>query len=214
MAMLLVEDLLLLLLDPASGRLPVGTHADVALGGAVLADLALSGHVTLSERSGLWRQARVRVNTSSSPPADPVLRAALEQTAEKERTASVLVTRLGKGLLRTVGDRLTASGVLERHDQKVLGVLPRTRWPERDATHEREVRRTLTDVLVRGAEPDARTTSLVALLSAIDRAHKVVDHQGSSRREVRRRAKQVGAGDWAAQAVRDAVAAAGASAAG
>ena len=60
----------------------------------------------------------------------------------------------------------------------------------------------------------AATAALVALLAAIDRAHKVVDHEGLSSREVRRRAKQIAEGAWAAKAVRDAIAAATAATAG
>ena len=69
------------------------------------------------------------------------------------------------------------------------------------------MRRALTATLVQGVEPEPRTAALVALLSAIDRAHKVVDHEGLPAREVRKRAKAVAEGAWAAQAVRDAVAA-------
>ena len=58
-----------------------------------------------------------------------------------------------------------------------------------------------------GAEPDQRTGALIALLSAIDKAHKVVDHEGMSSRDVRKRAKQISEGAWAAKAVRDAIAA-------
>ncbi len=58
-----------------------------------------------------------------------------------------------------------------------------------------------------GAGPDDRTGVLVALLSAIDKPHKVVDHRGLSSKEVRKRAKRIAEGDWAAKAVRDAIAA-------
>ena len=96
-------------------------------------------------------------------------------------------------------------GILERRESRLLGMLPRTRWPAADSTHEAEVRRSLTSVLVQGTTPDARTGALVAVLSAIDRAHKVVDHEGMSRREVKKRAKEVAEGAWAATAVRDAI---------
>ena len=49
---------------------------------------------------------------------------------------------------------------------------------------------------------------MVALLHAVDRAHKTVPHQGMSDRDVKKRAKEVAEGQWAAKAVKDAVAAA------
>ena len=96
----------------------------------------------------------------------------------------------------------------------MLGLFPRTRWPARDNSHEQSVRRALTVVLVDGARPDARTGALVALLHAVDRAHKTVPHEGLGSRQVRKRAKQVAEGQWAAKAVKDAIAATAAASSG
>ena len=63
-------------------------------------------------------------------------------------------------------------------------------------------------MLVDGNEPDPRTGALVALLYAVDRAHKTVPHDGVTDREVKKRAKEVAEGQWAAKAVKDAIAAA------
>jgi hypothetical protein len=63
-------------------------------------------------------------------------------------------------------------------------------------------------VLVQGNPPDPRTGALVALLHAVDRAHKTVPHEGLSDRAVKKRAKEVADGQWAAKAVKDAIAAA------
>jgi hypothetical protein len=74
-----------------------------------------------------------------------------------------------------------------------------------DRQREEEVRRQLTAALVQGAQPDERTGALVGVLSAIDKAHKVVDHEGLPSKEARRRARQIAEGAWAAKAVRDAI---------
>ena len=63
-------------------------------------------------------------------------------------------------------------------------------------------------MLLRGVRPTERTAALVAVLSALDLAHKVVDREGAPARDVKKRAKEVSEGDWAAKAVRDSVAAA------
>lgn len=200
---LVAEDLLLLLLDAESGKLAGSDTAELALGGAVLAELALRGAVTVEERTSRFRSPKVRV--TGPAPEDRVLADALEVVAEKERSAQGLVERLGKGLVKTLGGRLADRGVLERRESRLLGMLPRTRWPAADSSHEAEVRAALTSVLVQGTTPDGRTGALVAVLAAADRVHKVVDHDGMSRREVKRRAKEVADGAWAATAVRDAV---------
>jgi hypothetical protein len=200
---LIAEDLLLLLLDDDSGKLPMGLSdkAAPALGGAVLAELAILGAVTVDERQSRWRAPKVRV--TGPPPPDRVLADALGVVGEKERAAQDLVARLGKGLVATLGDRMADRGVLERREDRLFGVLPRTRWPASDRSREEEVRRTLDSVLVQGTTPDDRTGALVGVLVAIDRAHKVVP--GLSSREVKKRATEVAEGAWATTAVRDAI---------
>ncbi len=203
---LIAEDLLLLLLDDESGK-PQTSELAVALGGAVLVELALAEAVTVEEKTTVWRSAKVRPVPGAGT-SDPVLADALATVGEKERSAQDLVTRLGKHLDDQLCTRLADRGILERRDDKVMGLFPRTRWPARDSSHEDAVRRALTVVLVDGGQPDARTGALVALLHAVDRAHKTVPHPGVSDRDVKKRAKEVAEGQWAAKAVKDAVAAA------
>ena len=211
MGTLLAEDLLLLLLDDDSGRLRT-SYADTVLGGALLTELALLGAVGVPEKTSVWRTAKV--HATGTPVADPLLQEALAVVGRKDRSAEDLVTRLGKGRRDVLAQRLVERGILQRRDTRLLGIFPRRRWPTLDASHEQDVRRSVTQVLVEGAEPDQRTGALVALLAAIDRAHKVVDHEGLSSHEVRKRAKQIAEGAWAARAVRDAIAAATAATAG
>ncbi|MEO6512197.1 MAG: GPP34 family phosphoprotein [Nocardioides sp.] len=204
---LIAEDLLLLLLDDDSGKAQT-SQLETALGGAVLVELALAEAVTVSTETkpNLFRQAKVWAEPEVEVD-DVILRDAVRTIGEKERTAQDLVFRLGKGLTDTLCERLAERGVLERREDKLFGLIPRTRWPARDSSHEEDLRRTLTDVLVAGVQPDERTGALVALLYAVDRAHKTVPHDGLSNAEVRKRAKQVAEGQWAAVAVKNAIAA-------
>jgi hypothetical protein len=205
--MLIAEDLLLLLLDDDSGKLNHSTYLDTGIGGALLVELALGEHVEVVKGSGMWARARV-LATSAPPPQDPVLVEAMGLVTEKERTAQDLVGRLGKKRREPLLARLEADGILRREEGKVLGLFPSTRWPAVDSSHEADVRRKLGDALVHGVQPDQRTAALVALLSSLDLAQKVVDAGGLPGREVRKRAKEIADGDWAAKAVRDSIAAA------
>jgi len=117
------------------------------------------------------------------------------------------VPRLGKKRRDLLIGRLLRVGILEEREDRVLGLIPRRRWPTVDSTREDDVRRKLGDVLIRGARPEQRTAALVAVLSALDLAHKVIDREGLTAREVKKRAKEVAEGDWAAKAVRDSIAA-------
>jgi len=202
---LVAEDLLLLLLDDETGALRASSQIRVALGGAVLAELALGGHVDIEEKRGFWHVAKVRA--TGPRPEHPLLAEAWSTVAEKERSAQDLVNRLGKGLRERITEELARRGVLRREEDRVLGVFPRTRWPAADSSHEDGVRRQLEAALLQGQDPDPRTGSLVAILSAVDQAPKVLEHPGLSNGEVRKRAKAIARGDWAAQGVADAIAA-------
>jgi len=206
MTTVIAEDLLLLLLEDDSGKLTNTTYVDMGIGGALLVELALAGSVEVVKGSGMW--ARSKVIPTGPAPSDPVLVEALGTVSEQERTAQDLVARLGKKRRDPLLERLESKGILERREDKALGLFPRTRWPAVESSHEADVRRQLGDALVRGVQPGERIAALIALLSALGLAHKVVDREGRSAGEVKKRAKAIAEGDWAAKAVRDAVAAA------
>jgi hypothetical protein len=207
MTNLIAEDLVLLLLDDETGKLEHSTYLDTGIGGALLVELALAENVSVVKDSGFLARSKVHVS-SAPPPTDPVLAEALALVGEKPRTAEDLVGRLGKKRRDVLLDRLRQRGILEEKEHLALGLIPRKRWPTVDSTHEAEVRRSLGDALRRDVRPDQRTAALVSLLSALDLAHKVVDREGHSGREVKKRAKEIAEGDWSAKAVSDAVAAA------
>lgn len=201
---LLAEDLLLLLLDDESGTTNGWVDAQAVLGGAVLADLALAQLVEVEDEASIWKTAKVH-RVGERVPDDPVLADALQTVAAKERSAQDLVSRLGKDLDDTLAERLADRGILERQDSKVLGLFSRTRWPAADTSRETDVRRAITAAVAHGEEPDPHTRGLVALLHAVDQVPKVVEVDGVSKRDVRRRAKELAEGDWASKAVRDAI---------
>ena len=70
---LIAEDLLLLLLDDESGK-PQTQHLEIALGGAVLVELALQGMVEVAASGPCWRSAKLRP-VQGARPDDPVLTA-------------------------------------------------------------------------------------------------------------------------------------------
>ena len=203
---LLAEDLLLLLLDDEKGTITSTSYPQTVLGGALLLELALDGVVEV-RKEGAWHQAKV--HPTGVPMRDePLLVEALATIGERPRTTQDLVNRLGKGLAAKLGDDLAGRGIVERREQKILGLFPRTLWPTVDSTHEEEVRRRLSDVLVHGLSPDQRTAALVSLLHAIGRAETVVDRGDVPKSTVKARAKEIAEGAWAAQAVKDSITAA------
>ena len=206
MPSLIAEDLLLLLLDDQTGRMTHTSYLRLGVGGALLVELALTEAVQIAPKTSWLARPKVTA-TSVLSPDDPVLAGALATVREKPRTAQDLVTRLGKDQRDVLLGRLADRGLVRREEGQVLGLFPRTAWPSRDSSAETELRRRLADVLVRGTTPEARTGALIGILFALGIAHRVVDDEGTGKRAVRQRAKQVAVDDWAAAAVRDAIAA-------
>lgn len=200
---LLAEDLVLLLLDDDSSRFTAHSSLDAALGGALLAELALGGWALVGEPSGMFRRTAVHA-TGLPVPEHPVLADALAEVAAKDRSPGELVSRLGRAAREPLLETLAGRGILRRDDGRILGLFPSTTWPTADATYERQTRSSLSSA-IRDGQADDRAVALLSLLSAIAVAHKVIDVDGLDGREVRRRVQAMAEGDWAAKAVRDAV---------
>ena len=200
---LIAEDLLLLLLDDQSGK-PNTSHLDLALGGAVLVDLALGGLVEVASHGSLLGSAKLR-RAPGAMVGDRILAGALGAVAEN-KPAQRLVVKVGKGLLEPLAERQLRRGVLDRREEKVLGLVTRTRWPSRDPSRKEAIRRALVVILVQGGRPDARSAALIGLLLAVNRLHRTVSHPDAGARRVKRRAKEVAEESWASPTIKDAVA--------
>jgi hypothetical protein len=203
---ILAEDVLLLLIDDASGKAVVDkTRLDLALAGGVLLDLANLGRVDVTGPGDQVKAGRLVVR-EAGPTDDDVLDEALRRVGEMgpKKPESVL-PKLAKGLREDLLGRLIGRGILRAHEGRVLGIFPSHAWPAVDSSHEREVRAGLRDVLVAGRSPAPREAALVSLLQAIDQVPKVLGDVGVPARELRRRAKDVAEGGFADEAIRRAV---------
>src|SRR5262245_62385293 len=74
---LIAEDLLLILLDDEKGTVSTWGKTDAVLGGAVLAELAVAGLVTVDDHKSIWRTDKVRASEPAPADLDPVLAEAL-----------------------------------------------------------------------------------------------------------------------------------------
>ncbi|HUR06507.1 MAG TPA: GPP34 family phosphoprotein [Nonomuraea sp.] len=196
MTVTIAEELLLLAYSEEEGKQLIGaTQLDPALGGAILAELAVNERVTLSGKN-------VSVE-NATPLGDDELDAALTRIAEedKERKPDWWVQKLhSTKLRRRLLTRLAEAGVLTEERGRVLGIFPTTRWPEADGSVEAEVRQRVGDVLA-GARPDARTAVLIAVMYAAKLDRKAFP--GANRERV----KEIAEGEWAGDAVAKTIAA-------
>jgi len=196
--MTLTEDLVLLLLDPGTGRAVVdSTSLDRAIGGALLLDLAARDRI---EADGDRARARLSV-VDAAPTGDALLDTALARL-DKPRRAQKAVERLARGTRTPVLERLVERGLVRRERSRLLGIFPVTTWPPADPGSAKELRARLAAVLRDGVQPDQHFALLVSLVHAVKAEHKIVD---GPRRQLRARTAEVADGDWAGQAVRKAV---------
>lgn len=201
-APLLVEDLLLLLFDPRSGTIAGEGTLFYALGGAVLADLALRGLVEVDDRPSLTGP-RVRA-VGEAAPADELLRPAWQQVKDRARGAQGLLAGVGPQLREPTLERLVRAGHVGRRRTRFLGLLPTTTLVDGGSSRRDELLAEIRPVLVDGTDPTPRAAVLAALLSAsgnLPALHRDIPWSG----EVHDRGKQLERGDWGAAAVGEAM---------
>lgn len=204
--MILAEDVLLLLLDDASGKARVDrTRLDLALAGGVLLDLTTLGRVDVAAEGEQVKAGRLVVRDTSTT-GDEVLDEGLRRIgAMRPKKAEGALPALAKGLRQNLLDRFVERGIVRADEGRVLGIFPTHSWPAIESDHERQVRAALRDVLVVGRTPLPREAALVSLLQAIDQVPKVLGDVGMAARDLRRRAKEISEGGFADVAVRKAV---------
>lgn len=204
--MLIAEDLLLLLYDDESGKPITGAPGlDYALAGAVLIELTMLGKLDVAGEGEEVKRGRLKV-LDASPTGDAILDERLAYVADKPgKRPKDQIGRLSKKLRDQLLARLAERGVLTADEGKVLGIFPVTRWTAKDARHEAEVRSALESVLKVGTSPDQRTGALIALLSALNVVPKIVT-DAVDKKALKQRAKEIAESDWAADAVKKAVA--------
>lgn len=220
--MLIAEELLLLCLDERTGQRSLSKdRLEPALGGALLAELALMERIGVTPHEAGWnKRGRITI-TNTRPTDDAELDRALATLVEREgKKAKDVISgmsryRVTKGLLPRLLTRLAAAAVVVEEHGTVLGFIPRTTYPTLDRGPAEEVRQRLQSALVGGFTPTERTVALAALLHAAEHLTKVVTTQ--DKRALKERAKALTDGYWAAKAVKDAISeaqASGAAAAG
>jgi Golgi phosphoprotein 3 (GPP34) len=199
--MLISEEFLLLVTSPEGKWLAASNAVPLALAGGLLAELALQSKVTVDDRQ------RIAV-VDSSPPDDPVLADALAIFAGKEgkKPKNVLGT-VARGLGDRLYDRLIAAGVVEVHKVRLL---PVRHFPLRDLAVRQRTWDDVAAILRGDRSPDSRTGTLLGLAvagGALTRVFRPADF-GLSKRELEDRARAIAQGDWATDAVGQAVRAA------
>ena len=208
--MLIAEEFLLLCVDDHTGKKIIPSdRIEPALGAALLVELALMERIGVTPQSAGWRERGRIAITDMSPTDDAELDAALAklQHAEGRKAKELISTasgkRITKGLERRLLERLASRGVLRLEQGRVLGIFQHPTWPTDETGPEEDVRERLHTALIAGLTPTERSVALIGLLQATGLLTKVVPTE--DKKSLRRRAKELSEGDWAAKAVKDAI---------
>ena len=195
---MLPEDLMLLFINQQTHKLWADSSSvENALAGAVLVELVNANRVAF-EPNG----KKLRV-VDPTPLKDPLLQESISRLTKPMPPQSA-VERLRKKLRDNVIARLAERGVVEVRPRKVLGIFPGKSYVIIDEIAYEKVRKAVGEVALGYRGADARTGSLITLLYAANSVHRVFD---GDKREIKKRAKDIAAGNWAGDAVRRAIAA-------
>jgi hypothetical protein len=170
---------------------------DPGLGGALLLDLAVRGHVGLSD-------AHVVV-TGGPPTGEPLLDAALTTITGdvRQHGPDHWVHNLARGARHAVRKRLVDADLLRRDDERLLHVIPVHRIHESDGRLHHALLNQLYDSVVLGHPPPQKTAALASLVLAVGLERHLFPR--SDRHEIRRRMAEIADGRWVAPAVSGAV---------
>ena len=171
--MLIAEDFLLLAVDDETGKTANVDNLGVRLAGALLADLAAANKTLMrgAPEAGATKEEREKAGdttilvTDNAPTGHVALDAALQAVLDTpEAPARKIVEAISDAAEDNLLAALAERGILEKEETKLFRMLPITRWPAADSSHEVALRANLTKVLLEGAEPDERTATLISLL--------------------------------------------------
>ena len=191
------EDLLLLAIDPGNGALRHRGRLRFGLMGAELAALAAAGRIDISN-------GRIVVTDGTGvATGDEDLDAALAAlaTARRPPRPSNWVSHARRNITERYLERLAAAGSVQRQKGALV-----TRWPIVDGSRPSAARAKVDAVALGAGQFDAAEAALAGLISAIGLSSQL--YPGWANRAVRRRLREIASQQWAAEAVRRAIAAA------
>jgi len=199
----LYEEILLLALDEDKGTTAMGSYFTNAMGGAILAELAMDGSITIAEdkkkKVTILRHGRLD---------DPILDECLTliKEAKKPKKASDWVMKFAglKDLKNRAARQLVTKKVLKEDTGSVMKIFKRTIYPEADGGPEKDLRERMKKAIFTSTmQVEARTVVIVVLAQAADMLNKVFPKK--KLKERKQRLEKLTSGQLAGKATKEAV---------
>lgn len=158
------EEILLLALKNKKGTTAIESHLNLAMGGAILAELLLLGRIQVQKE----KKKQFAIVNSTKPTGNTLLDESLVRIDEskKRQQLKTWVSRFShiKKLKRRTAVQLCRKGILRESEDRVLFIFKRTIFPELDPQPERAlVERLRRAIFTATSRVEPRTVILVAL---------------------------------------------------
>lgn len=199
----LSQDLILLALNPQTGKTRFSWYAALEYGlvGSLLLDLVLQGKLEIDNNNRV-------IGAISGNTGDEFLDQRLNEVlaSSRPRTARFWITRWRRRyrwLQPVVLQSLVDLGVLERQEQRILGLFPTQRYFLTDESIQREIVQQVRAAVLEGIGLDSRMAALISLMQASHLTDAVF--RPEERPEARSRIKAIAEGELVGQAVSKAI---------
>jgi len=199
----LYEEILLLALDDQKGTPSLGGFFANAMGGAILAELAMNGSISIAGDKNKKVQFMGR-----SRLGDPILDESLTLVADakKPKKAREWVMKFAglKDLKNRAARQLVTKGVLTEDVGSVLKIFKRTIYPEVDGGPEKDLRERMENAIFTATtELEARTVIIVTLAQASGMLNGIFPKK--KLKERKQRLEELTSGQLASKATKEAV---------
>ncbi|HEY9653965.1 MAG TPA: GPP34 family phosphoprotein [Crinalium sp.] len=199
----LSQDLILLALNPQTGKTRFSWYSalDYGLVGSLLLDLVLQGKLEIDNDK---RVIGAIAGNTGNEFLDQRLSEVL--ASSRPRTARFWVThwrRRYRGIQTIVLQNLVDLGVLERQEQRILGLFPTQRYFLTDESIQRELVQQVRAAVLEGIGLDSRMAALISLMQASHLTDAVF--RPEERPVARSRIKAIAEGELVGKAVSKAI---------
>lgn len=186
------EDLVLLSVSPADGRIATAQKIGFGLMGSELVRLAAAGRITIESNRVVVRDR--------APCGDPELDAALDSMAGVRRGVrpKTWVSHPRRGIRDAYLARLAAADAVRAEQGTRLGIFPVTRWRIADPARVADAQARLDAIALSDGPLDSAQAAYAGLVHAVGLGALL--YPGRGNRQARSRLERIAKGEWSAAA--------------
>jgi hypothetical protein len=205
MAQLTLPEELLLVTMRDADNIYRGNHYSLSysLVGAAIIELILLERLQFDAKKNL--QVVNSLSTGDQILDEMLVKLQNSKSTRSRRSYISSISMKMRSLKRRFMERLAKKGIVRKEERRILGIIPYTKFVLMDQSHAVSIRETFRNVLIKGQQPEERTSALIALLYSC----RMLGYQfiKSERKQARKNAKELAKQNPVATAVTEQMAA-------